>query len=413
MRLTGFVNTIVSQGPIARQSRFVQQAIGKRVYLLWVLLLAIWAHTALVQAQFSYATNNGTITITKYTGSGGVVTIPDSFDGLPVVNIGDLAFQGSSVTNLTIPSGITNLGNSTFSYCSGLTDIRIPDTVTSIPDSSFYFCFSLASIIIPQGVTRIGDGAFTFCTSLTNVSIGNRLSSIGNTAFFSCSNLTTITIPAGVTNIGDAAFVGCFALKAITVQVLNPSYSSLGGVLYNKTQTTLVQCPGAKNGSFTVPDSVTEIGIHAFAGCTSLTNLTIDNGVVSIGVGAFTSCFNLTSVHFWGNPPSIADGDLGFSFNTTIYYLPGNAWGSGFANVPTAVWVLPNPVILNTKMQTEGFDFTVSWATNRSVVVEATTNLTSPVWAPVATNSLNNQSFRFNDPQCAHYTNQFYRIRSQ
>lgn len=48
----------------------------------------------LVQAQdYTYTTNNGTITITRYTGSGGEVSIPDTINGLPVISIGNGAFE--------------------------------------------------------------------------------------------------------------------------------------------------------------------------------------------------------------------------------------------------------------------------------------------------------------------------------
>jgi hypothetical protein len=150
--------------------------------LVFALLLALPA--SLIAQDFTYVTNNGKITITKYLGPGGVVSVPDTIDGLPVVNIGDRAFQGSSVTNVIIPSGIIDIGDSTFSYCSGLTSITIPDSVTSIRDSTFYFCFSLASIVIPRSVTNIGNGAFTFCTSLTNAEIGNSVSRIGDYGVF-------------------------------------------------------------------------------------------------------------------------------------------------------------------------------------------------------------------------------------
>jgi hypothetical protein len=385
--------------------------------LVFALLLALPA--SLIAQDFTYVTNNGKITITKYLGPGGVVSVPDTIDGLPVVNIGDRAFQGSSVTNVIIPSGIIDIGDSTFSYCSGLTSITIPDSVTSIRDSTFYFCFSLASIVIPRSVTNIGNGAFTFCTSLTNAEIGNSVSRIGDTAFFNCSNLTTITVPSSVINIGDDAFVGCFGLEAITVEALNPSYSAIDGVLYNKTQTTLVQCPGAKSGSYTVLDSVTQIDTHAFAGCITLTNITIGSRVVTIGVGAFTYCLNLSSVYFWGSPPTIPVGGAGLdgNSNTTIYYLPGTTgWESSLDGRPTAQWLLPNPLILGAGpsfgVQNKNFGFILSWATNISVLVEATTNLAIPVWSPLATNTLTGGSSYFSDPQWTNYPGRFYRLRS-
>src|SRR5208282_668615 len=131
----------------------------------------------------------------------------------------------------------------------------------------------------------------------------------------------------------------------------------------------------------TIPNSVTNIGGLAFYGCTRLTSVTILNGVTSIGEYAFWSDYSLTSVYFTGNAPSPTYDSTVFSeANGTVYYLPGTTgWGAKFDFLPTAPWFLPNPVILNGEpsfgVGASGFGFTISWATNVSVVVEAATNL--------------------------------------
>src|SRR5205085_11592647 len=129
----------------------------------------------------------------------------------------------------------------------------------------------------------------------------------------------------------------------------------------------------------TIPNSVTSIGDFAFAYCHSLTNVTIGNSVISIGDDAFGQCSNLTSVYFQGNAPSVG-GDVFFGDNVTPYYLPGTTgWSSTFAGFPTALWRLPYPIILTSNpsfgVRTNQFGFTVSWATNLDVVVEAATDL--------------------------------------
>src|SRR6266446_4771271 len=122
-----------------------------------ILALALLALPAVVQAQFNYTTNNGEITITAYTGPGGVVTIPDTINGYPVTSIGDSAFYdkytGTSVT----------IGNS----------------VTSIVYEAFYDCTRLTSVTIPNSVTDSGGGAFAGCARLTSVTIPNSVTSIG------------------------------------------------------------------------------------------------------------------------------------------------------------------------------------------------------------------------------------------
>ncbi len=165
---------------------------------------------ALVQAQpeYNYITNNGAITITRYTGPGGDVSIPSTIDGLPVTAIG---------------------GN------------------------AFYSCSNLASLTISGSVTNVGSFAFFACTNLASVMLGDSLTCIGYSSFYGCSSLTSVTIPGGVTEIGYQAFGECGSLSMIAVDVHNAFYSSADGVLFDKDQTTLIQCPGGKSGNYLVP----------------------------------------------------------------------------------------------------------------------------------------------------------------
>jgi len=199
--------------------------------------------------------------------------------------------------------------------------------------------------------------------------------------FDSCSSLTSAAIGNGGIIIGDAAFEDCTNLTSVTI-----------------------------------PGSVTSIGINAFELCASLTSVTIPNSVRSIGLDAFAQCGDLKSVYFGGNAP-IADPNAFYLDNATAYYLPGTTgWDANFYGLPTALWTLPYPLILTGSsaagVQSSGFSFNVSWATNLSVVVEACTNLANPVWSAVATNTLTGGTSHFSDAQSSNYPARFYRLRS-
>src|SRR5512140_883590 len=116
--------TAGSQTPTHRQANRSHQRPGQRVRTAWVpLLLVLLALSPAVQAQFTYATNNDTITITGYTGPGGAVDIPGIINGLPVTSIGGSAFRNSTnLTRVTIPNNVTNIGDIAFAFCSSLTD---------------------------------------------------------------------------------------------------------------------------------------------------------------------------------------------------------------------------------------------------------------------------------------------------
>jgi len=322
------------------------------------ILLLLTAPIA-VRGQWTWETNNGTITITRYTGPGGQVVVPAEITGLPVTSIGDGAFV----------------------YCTSLTSITIPDSVTSIGLWVFAYCTSLTSITIPDRVTSIGREAFIACTSLTNVVLGNGLTTIAGWAFSDCSSLTSITIPDSVTTIGDEAFAGCTSLTSITT-----------------------------------PDSVTTIGDEAFYGCRSLTNVVLGNGLTSVGLWTFSYCTNLSAVYFLGNAPNSGGDTLGGT-SATVYYLPGTiGWRQTFDTRPTALWVLPYPVILATPpyfgIHTNEFSFVISWSTNLPVVVEVSTKLSNTVWFALSTNTLTDGAFYFRDPNWSNYLRRFYRVRS-
>ena len=154
-------------------------------------------------------------------------------------------------------------------------------------------------------VTSIEDGAFSYCAGLTSITIPNSVTSIESYAFRGCTGLTSVTIPNSVTSIGQYAFSGCTGLTAINVDEINTAYSSIDGVLFNKSQTELIQYPEGKQGTYAIPNSVTSIERSAFRGCTGLTSVTIPNSVTSIGVTAFYGCTSLTSVNIPNSVKSI------------------------------------------------------------------------------------------------------------
>ncbi|MCX6894885.1 MAG: leucine-rich repeat domain-containing protein [Verrucomicrobia bacterium] len=524
---------------------------------------------AVVQAQFTFATNNGTITITGYFGSGGTAAIPSTITGRSVTSIGNSAFYNqSSLTNVTIPNSVTNIGYMAFCSCISLTSVTIPtnvasigseafsscnsltnitvdalnsvyssvdgvlfnksqttltqypggkagnyaipnsvtsvagvafagctrltnitigNSVTTIEHGAFAHCTNLTSVAIGNSVINLGVSAFESCTGLTNVTIGNNVTSIeggvfqsctaltsvtfGNSvtnigrgafgycynlssviipdsvnsieddAFFACSSLTNIVIPFSVAYIGRA-FASCSRLSGLTVDTLNSVYSSFEGVLFNKSQTTLIQYPGGKAGNYTIPnsvttivdwafgtctnltsvtipDSVTNLGIYAFNFCSSLTSVTVGSSVTNIGSYTFQDCASLTGVYFKGNAPSVDmpvfDGDN----SVTVYYLPGTTgWHSPFGGRPAVLW---NPKAQTNNVsfgvQTNQFGFNITGSSNLVIVVEACTNLVNPVWSPVSTNMLDtfigtNGTSYFSDSQWAIYPARFYRLRS-
>ncbi len=242
------------------------------------------------------------------------ITIPSS-----VTSIGDGTFGGcSGLTSVIIPSSVTSIGAEAFGYCDGLTSVTISSSVISIGAETFVECSRLISVSIPSSVTSIGDNAFEDCKCLTSVTIPSAVTFIGKGAFLDCSDLTSIAVPSSVTSIGDNAFANCSGF--ISVDANNPNYSSKDGLLFDKNQTTLIQCPISKTGSYTIPSSVISIGDYAFWNCSHLTSIAIPSSDTFIGEDAFNTCFGLTSVTIPSSVTSIGEGAFASCFGLTSIY---------------------------------------------------------------------------------------------
>lgn len=421
------------------------------------------------QAQFTYTQNSdNTITITGYTGSGGNVVIPDTINGFPVKVIAGAAFDNQfSITNVTLPDTLTNIGSDAFAYCGTLKSIAIPDTVSVIGLAAFESCQELTSISVGTGNPSFSSVGGVLLNKNKTVlvqypggisgsySIPSTVGSIGQNAFWGCWAMSSVTIPSAATNIGPSAFEDCTGLTAINVDAANTTFSSTNGVLFDKSQRKLIQFPGGKTGAYVVPpgvtsisqaftycrvasvvmsSSVTNLDMGVFSSCFNLTNVTISPGITHIRAqdfwycnrltrvvipasvtnmdgDAFQGCYALTNVYFQGNAPTLDayypipfDGDT----NATLYYLPGTSnWPVTFSGQPTVLW---NPVAQAAGTSTSPFAFTISGTPDIPIAIESCTDFSNPTWSRLQTCTLTNGVLSFSDSSSGDFSAQFYRI---
>jgi len=255
-------------------------------------------------------------TITGYKGAGGVVDIPSTIGGKPVVVIGDNAFKdNAAITSVAIPNSVVIVGDFAFSFMESLTTVRIGNGVTYIGESAFAendavtkltigksvqtigdYAFRLVhprSVTIPDSVKTIGSGAFEGC-GITSLNIGKSVQTIGYAAFMG-NDLRSVSIPDSVKTIGGHAFYSNGFLKTVTI---GDGVKTIGDEAFSGNATTSLHIgKGVKTigksafsslplESVTIPNSVTTIGEGAFAG-PGLKRVTIGDHVTSIGDNAF------------------------------------------------------------------------------------------------------------------------------
>ena len=211
-----------------------------------------------------------------------------NLDANPLYNGCNLYVNNELVTDLTIPNGVTEIGNMAFSGCLSIANVTIPDSVVSIGEGVFYGCSSLVNVSIPKSVTEIGNYTFCNCSSLVNVSIPESVIVLREDLFSGCSSLESVSIPDGVTTIADGVFNGCHSLASVLI-----------------------------------PNTVSEIGNWAFRDCVSITSVTIPDRVAYIGWSAFSGCSNLLSVYCEAEtPPTTGFGLFDYNADDREIYVP-------------------------------------------------------------------------------------------
>ena len=251
------------------------------------------------------------------------------------------AFEKSGLVRMELPDTVTTMGSDVFSECPNLEFVKLPRNLEVIEMGMFKKCAKLQSVVFPENVKVIGRWAFMWCDELQNFTLPESVETIGLQAFIDCESLTEVTIPANVTIIEQNSFSGCGKLRAIYVAEGNPAYQSVDGVLMTKDGTMVHTCPGAKEGTFVIPNGVTTIASLAFFDCQNLKRLVIPATLTTINERGFDFCDNLLSFYFSGAAPEeelLKKMDI--SSDATLYYLEGQSgWTSPtYLGYKTALW---------------------------------------------------------------------------
>ncbi|MBR4880970.1 MAG: leucine-rich repeat protein [Clostridia bacterium] len=118
------------------------------------------------------------------------------------------------INTVIINEGVTQIGNYAFSGIA-MKEVSLPSTLDSIHYFSFSGCGNLKSLYIPDSVTDIKEGAFKSCTGISELRLSPSVEDIAKECFYYCDSLTELVIPEGVKTIGDSSF-GHNAFSTVT-----------------------------------------------------------------------------------------------------------------------------------------------------------------------------------------------------
>jgi hypothetical protein len=199
---------------------------------------------------------------------------------------------------------ITEIGSSSFSNCSSLTQVTIPEGVTTIQNYALASCDSLRSVSIPSSVTSLGNSVFYRDTALESLEILADISEIPSSLCEGCSKLQELKFPASVHSIGDRAFRYCYLLNDFTLfdgidSFGEYCFSSCGFEEVDLSNLSVIAsrmfsgCSSLKNVTFS--SNLKEIKEFAFEAC-GLQSLSLPNGIETLGNYCFRGCGDLEEV---------------------------------------------------------------------------------------------------------------------
>lgn len=242
--------------------------------------------------------------------SAGSITIANNvtIDGTayPVYEISDNAFYGSSVTSVTLPSSITYIGDQAFAFCPVLTSVNFNNATAALGNKIFSGSAHLDTITNYGNIYKVGYSAFdfttwfetkksetqdsaiylgkvllAFCGDASSFGLYSDVVSIAPNAFKDNKTLSTINLP-GVKYVGISAFEGCTSLSNVN---FDETIEEIGANAFDGCT--------ALSFDLTLPQSMKKIGSNAFAS-TALSSVVLSgSSVESIGNGAFRNCHSL------------------------------------------------------------------------------------------------------------------------
>ena len=271
-------------------------------------------------------------------------------------------FSHTNLISIYLPFNTKKIEAQAFFFSEKLENISIPDDCRSIGWESFSAC-SLISVNIPRNVSFIDKLAFNRCYKLVSINVdsenrwyasidgmlcdkkqetliyypaaGKKIINIPNTvkeineyAFYDCIYQEKLNIPSETVTIPYGIFKFRSGLSFIDVDVNSACFTSIDGVLYDKSVSELIACPRLKD-EITILDGIQTISPFAFYSCQNLRVINMPNSITMLGEAGFWGCNSLTDINFSDNITFIDDNAFWECTSLTSMLLPKSIAGIG------------------------------------------------------------------------------------
>lgn len=246
-----------------------------------------------------------------------------------VRGIGIEAFRECPISGTIDLTYCENIGEGAFEDTS-INEITIPESITTIPVNCFYGCWNLNKVKLSEGLKVIGTSAFSDCSNLKGITIPSTVEHLGEEAFLGCTSLKKIEVPSGVLELFARCFAGCTSLEEVIW------HEDKNGVDFRSIYSEVFSgCTNLRK--VTIPEGVTDIQHEVFAN-TAISTLVLPSTVTDIDSYAFGQMPNLQTIYCKAPRPPYVDS--GFMMQVSTIYVPegvvgnyqsANGW-SEFAN---------------------------------------------------------------------------------
>lgn len=240
-------------------------------------------------------------------------------------------FSGcDNLSTVVLGEGVTELGRSFAENCSSLKQVFFPATLQYIGEDAFRGS-GLVEVTLPGGLTYLGDRAFSSCLNLETVTINHNVESFGNNVFSYCDGLKNLNIGENVTYIGKSTFMGCDGLTELVLP------GTLGRVEVNM----FCDIYGGDSMVAVLEEGITSVARNAFNQCTNLKEVHLPASLTLIEENAFdrNADFWEMTFYYYGTPEQwaaveIRDGNFSLEYAAFIFAEPGQCTHARGEEIP-------------------------------------------------------------------------------